>query len=66
MADFKSRFESLSPAYLEVQLPKARDFDAAALLRAGSPEELTRAPARRNLFFGIASMHCFDLQYTET
>lgn len=53
MADLKSRFEALSPAYLEVRLPKAHDFDAAGFLRAGSPEELARAPSRRNLFFGI-------------
>lgn len=56
MADLKSRFEALSPAYLEVYLPKAQDFDAAALLRAGNPEELARAPGRRNLFFGITLM----------
>lgn len=55
MADLKSRFEALSPAFLDVQLPKAHDFDAAALLRAGTPEELGRAPGRRNLFFGITS-----------
>lgn len=54
MADLKSSFEALCPAYLEVHLPRAQDFDAAAVLRSGTPEELVRTPGRRNLFFGIA------------
>jgi len=52
-ADVKSRFETLSRgAYLDVLLPKASDFNASALIQSGSPEELARAPSRRNLFFG--------------
>jgi hypothetical protein len=50
--DVKKRFEALSPAFLEVTLPRASDFDAVALLRSGHPEEIARAPGRKNLFFG--------------
>lgn len=51
--DIKARFEALSKsAYLDVSLPKTADFDAAALIRNGTPEEIARAPTRRNLFFG--------------
>ena len=51
--DLKTRFEVLSKgAYFEVLLPRSSDFDAVALLRDGSPEELAKAPTRRNLFFG--------------
>ncbi|TKA72056.1 hypothetical protein B0A55_06661 [Friedmanniomyces simplex] len=51
-ADARSRFEALSKgAYLDVLLPKSSDFNASALIRDGSPEELARAPSRRNLFF---------------
>ncbi|KAK5108381.1 hypothetical protein LTR62_008337 [Meristemomyces frigidus] len=45
-------FETLSKgAYLDILLPQSKNFDAAALVRAGQPEELARAPTRRNLFF---------------
>ncbi|KAK0356186.1 hypothetical protein LTR02_011654 [Friedmanniomyces endolithicus] len=48
----KTRFEALSRgAYLDVMLPKSSDFSASALIQDGSPEELARAPSRRNLFF---------------
>ncbi|KAK0366766.1 hypothetical protein LTR91_021156 [Friedmanniomyces endolithicus] len=48
----KTRFEALSRgAYLDVLLPKSSDFNASALIQDGSPEELARAPSRRNLFF---------------
>ena len=51
--DVRTRFEVLAKgAYFEVLLPRSSDFDAAALLRSGSPEELAKAPTRRNLFFG--------------
>ncbi|KAK5134939.1 hypothetical protein LTR08_005890 [Meristemomyces frigidus] len=50
--DIKTRFEALSRgAYFEVLLPRSSDFDAVALLRDASPEELAKAPTRRNLFF---------------
>ena len=46
-------FEFLAKgAYLDVLLPKASNFDAATFIKDGSPEELARAPSRRNLFFG--------------
>ena len=49
----KSQFDSLSKeAFFDVLLPKSADFDAAEALRNGAPEDLHRAPARRNLFFG--------------
>lgn len=49
----KSQFDSLSKeAFFDVLLPKSADFDAAKALRNGTPEDLHRAPARRNLFFG--------------
>ncbi|CZT24490.1 uncharacterized protein RCC_10215 [Ramularia collo-cygni] len=51
MTDSRSRFEALSPAHLEVHLPKAQDLDVGTLLRVGGFEELARAPGRRNLFF---------------
>ncbi|KAK0947268.1 hypothetical protein LTR29_001223 [Friedmanniomyces endolithicus] len=43
--------DPLKGAYLDVLLPKASDFNASALIQSGSPEELARAPSRRNLFF---------------
>ncbi|KXT06513.1 hypothetical protein AC578_6057 [Pseudocercospora eumusae] len=50
--DVKARFEGLSrSACLDVLLPKAPQFDAAAWIRDGAADELFRAPARRNLFF---------------
>ncbi|KAK4543703.1 hypothetical protein LTR36_005348 [Oleoguttula mirabilis] len=50
--DLKSRFEALSKgAYFEVLVPRSSDFDALTVLRDGSPEELAKAPTRRNLFF---------------
>ncbi|CAK3962170.1 hypothetical protein AC578_6057 [Lecanosticta acicola] len=49
--DIKTRFEDLSPACLDVLLPKTPDFDAANVLRNGSPEALSQVPMRRNLFF---------------
>lgn len=56
--DIKTHFETISrSAYLDVLLPKSPDFDAAALLRDGSPDEISRAPARRNLFFGTVSRY---------
>ena len=49
----KSEFESLSTgALLEVLLPADGNFDAVALLQAGNPEEVRKAPARKHLFFG--------------
>jgi hypothetical protein len=49
----KSDFESLSKgALLEVLLPADGKFDAVALLQAGNPEEVRKAPARKHLFFG--------------
>lgn len=52
-----SRFEAVSKgAYLDVLLPKSSDFDASALIRDGSPEELARAPSRRDLFFGTLTL----------
>lgn len=54
--DVKTRFEALSQsAFLDVHLPKTSDFDAGALIRDGSPDDISRAPARRNLFFGTVS-----------
>ena len=53
MAD-RAHFEALAKAsYLDVLLPKTTDLDVLKLLRSGSPDELLRAPARRNLFFGM-------------
>lgn len=65
--DIKARFEGLSKsAYLDVLLPKAPHFDAAALIRDGAADELARAPARRNLFFGTSPMtKARRLQLTE-
>lgn len=51
--DVKAQFESLSPAHLDVLLLKNHDIDASSLLRNGSPEDISRVPTRRNLFFGI-------------
>ena len=49
----KSDFESLSKgALLEVLLPADGSFDAVAILQAGNPEEIKKAPARKHLFFG--------------
>ena len=57
-ANLKTRFELLSKgAYFEVLLPRSSDFDAVALLRDGSPEELAKAPTRRNLFFGTCKYY---------
>lgn len=51
--NIKSEFESLSKgALLEVLLPADGKFDAVALLQAGNPEEVRKAPARKHLFFG--------------
>ncbi|KAK3618234.1 hypothetical protein LTR56_024778 [Elasticomyces elasticus] len=48
----RSQFDTLSKgAYLDVLLPKSPDFNAGALVKDGSSEELARAPSRRNLFF---------------
>ena len=71
MADgvhIKKRFETLSKgAYFEVLLPRSSDFDAIALLKDGSPEELAKAPTRRNLFFGTCWYYlCWMLRLTET
>ncbi|KAK4507696.1 hypothetical protein PRZ48_001431 [Zasmidium cellare] len=50
--DVKTRFEALSQsAFLDVHLPKTSDFNAGALIRDGFPDDISRAPARRNLFF---------------
>ena len=52
----KSQFDALTKeAFFDVLLPKSADFDASKLLRNGTPEDLHRAPARRNLFFGSNS-----------
>lgn len=49
----KSKFDALTKeAFFDVLLPRSADFDAAKAIRNGSPEELHRAPTRRNLFFG--------------
>jgi len=49
----RARLEDLSKnAFLDVLLPRAPDFDAAAILEGGSPEDLGQAPSRRHLFFG--------------
>lgn len=51
--NIKSDFESLSKgALLEVLLPAEGKFDAVALLQAGNPEEVRKAPTRKHLFFG--------------
>lgn len=56
--DLKTRFEAISKsAILDVHLPKSSDFDAGTLLRNGTPDEILRSPARRNLFFGTVSGH---------
>ncbi|KAK5120590.1 hypothetical protein LTR85_006246 [Meristemomyces frigidus] len=50
--DLKTRFEALSKgAYFEVLVPRSSDFDALGVLSNGSPEDLAKAPTRRNLFF---------------
>jgi hypothetical protein len=55
----KSDFERLSKgALLEVLLPADGKFDAVALLQAGNPEEVRKAPARKHLFFGQSSTLC--------
>jgi hypothetical protein len=63
--DARTRFEALSPAFLEVTLPRASNFDAVALLRQGNPEEIARTPGRRNLFFGEYLMSMSIHQLTE-
>jgi len=51
--NIKTDFESLSKgALLEVLLPADGKFDAVALLLAGNPEEVRKAPTRKHLFFG--------------
>lgn len=51
--DVKAEFEAFSKgAYVDVLLPSTGDFDAAALLRNGNPEEVRRAQTRKHLFFG--------------
>ncbi|EMD00963.1 hypothetical protein BAUCODRAFT_81883, partial [Baudoinia panamericana UAMH 10762] len=48
----RKRFEDLARgAYLDTIVPKFNTFDPAAAVRDGSPEEIGRAPLRRNLFF---------------
>nr|OQO27609.1 hypothetical protein B0A51_03598 [Rachicladosporium sp. CCFEE 5018] len=50
--DVRADFAALSKkAYLEVLVPKDDTFDAATVLRNGSPEELQRAVARKQLYF---------------
>jgi hypothetical protein len=52
----KSDFEALSKgALLEVLLPATRKFDAVAILQAGNPEEIKKAPSRKHLFLGRSS-----------
>jgi hypothetical protein len=49
----KASFEALSKgAVLDVLLPATGKFDAVALLQAGTPEEIKKAPSRKHLFFG--------------
>lgn len=51
----KADFEALSKgALLEVLLPATGQFDAAALLQAGNPEEIRKAPSRKHLFLGLS------------
>ena len=53
--DIKAGFETLSNgAYLDLLLPRSNELDVLKLLRDASPEELTRIPSRRNLFFGTS------------
>ncbi|EME49555.1 hypothetical protein DOTSEDRAFT_68362 [Dothistroma septosporum NZE10] len=48
----RAYFEALANvSHLDVLLPKASDLDVLEVLRNGSPDDLARAPARRNLFF---------------
>ena len=49
----KSHFEAFSKdAVFDILLPRSDELDVSNILRDGSPEELQRAPSRRNLFFG--------------
>jgi hypothetical protein len=49
----KSDFEALAKgALLEVLLPATGQFDAVAILQAGNPEEIKKAPSRKHLFLG--------------
>lgn len=49
----KSRFEAFSKsAHLELLLPRSDDSGILKILQNGSPEDLSRLPSRRNLFFG--------------
>ncbi|SMR45346.1 unnamed protein product [Zymoseptoria tritici ST99CH_3D1] len=64
--DARRRFEALSPAFLEVTLPRASDFDAVALLRKGNPEEIARVPGRKNLFFDEQAKILITLKTSET
>ncbi|SMQ46823.1 unnamed protein product [Zymoseptoria tritici ST99CH_3D7] len=64
--DARKRFEALSPAFLEVTLPRASDFDAVALLRKGNPEEIARISGRKNLFFDERAKILIILKTSET
>jgi hypothetical protein len=64
----KSDFEALSKgALLEVLLPATGKFDAVAVLQAGNPEEIKKAPARKHLFLGpsFSIRSIYHVAYTE-
>ncbi|KAK3725056.1 hypothetical protein LTR37_000566 [Vermiconidia calcicola] len=51
-SNIKTQFATISKgAHLNVLLPRTPDLDVSGIYRDGSPEDLTRLPSRRNLFF---------------
>ena len=60
LTDLKFKFEALTKgAYLDILIPKSSDDNVSKLLHDGTPEELARLPARRNLYFGRSITSCY-------